>query len=563
MPNAVARPNCASTRSFGRGAEGYAPVGWAFLLAAQLGCLGIFGTTQPATAESLTQALTAAYESSPELEGQRARQRATDEQVPRAKSGWRPVIQGEASYGREKLASKPGSLSDGTRNPQNYGVTLTQPVFDGFRTRNGVASAEARVRAGRATLRANEASVLLQAATAYMNVVRDKTLVTINERNVHALSQELRAARERRAVREVTRTDVAQAEARRARALSALDDARADLKSSRADYRRVVGHEPQRLRMPPLRLRLIPRHLEGALQYAQKESPLVLAALYQEQAARHEVDRIWGELLPQVRVEASYLHERDPGAGFDHQNTASVVGRVTIPFYSGGETRSRVREAKHQHVGRLQDIERARREVEARVTAAWSRLMAERSRIKSDKVQVRAQQTALQGVRAEQEAGQRTLLDVLDAEQELLEAEAALVRSKRNAVVAQYTLLAEMGRLEAEILSLPTAIYDAEIHYEEARGKWFTVSIAQPDPEPVHISEKRDRRNAWQLRPAVAPTEGLAPVDLKPGLAPQPQATLRTNGLDEPGLPRFEPVFPGDSGSAKGLETRPRLRPLN
>ncbi|MEO0672572.1 MAG: TolC family outer membrane protein [Pseudomonadota bacterium] len=488
---------------------------------------------QQVTAESLHQALTSAYETNPTLDAQRARLRATDETIARARSGWRPRVTGRANYGHERLKTKPQSTSSGRSAEYGYGLNITQPLFDGFRTRSAVNQAEARVREERARLRLAEASVLLDAATAYMNVVRDQMLVRLNEANVGVLTKELRAARARRAVREVTRTDVAQAEARRARALSALDEARAALKASRADYRRVVGHDPQGLRKPPMKLKLVPRTLDTAIQFSTREAPRVHLALYREAAARHEVDQIWGELLPQVRIEGDFEKQHSPGFGTREQESASISGRVTVPLYAGGETRARVREAKHQHVGRLQEIEQARRDVESRTTAAWSRLKAGRARIESDRIQVRASQTALDGVRAEQAVGQRTLLDVLNAEQELLEAKAALIRTERNAVVAQYTLLAEMGRLDADMLRLSTAIYDPEAHYEDAKGKWLTTSIAQPIPVSEEEAELTNARQAWRVRPAprreIIEPEEHAPRPLSGDHAPLTTGSLRSS----------------------------------
>ncbi|MEO1718850.1 MAG: TolC family outer membrane protein [Pseudomonadota bacterium] len=462
--------------------------------------------------ESLVQAMTSAYENNPRLDAERARLRATDEGVPQARSGWVPRVSADARYGQSKDTSKPRGAADGTSRPGTYGVTLTQPLFDGFQTRNRVKGAEARVRSVRAQLRATEAEVLLGAATAYMDVVRDTELVRLNRKNVSVLRGELRAARERRAVREVTRTDVAQAQARLARGQSGLDEVLADLRASQAEYRRIVGNAPKGVRMPPVSMKLIPRSVQIAIQFALREAPRVHAALYQEQEARHEVDRVTGELLPRVQLEARYEQEHNPSTQFSRQTTASVFGRLTVPLYNGGETRARVRAAKHQHVGRLQDVEEARRLVRSRVAAAWSALRANRSRIKSDQIQVRASRTALEGVRAEQQVGARTLLDVLNAEQELLEAQASLVRTKRNTIVSQYQLLAEMGRLDAELLSLPTAIYDPQAHYADAKSKWLTVSITQPEPPSPEEVEAGAKRAAWKVKPELSPT---LPPDLR------------------------------------------------
>lgn len=427
----------------------------------------------------LTMALGEAYETSPLLDAERARLRATDEGVARAKSGWRPRVQGQASYGRSHRTLDPNSNLNGMSTPLNYGLTVTQPVFDGFQTLSAVRGAEARVRAGQQQLRQTETNVLLEAVTAFMNVVRDRQLVSIDERNLSALSEEVRAARARRTVREVTLTDVAQAEARRAEAQARLDQATANLKSSEAEYRRRMGGQPGKLKAPAMSLRLLPASRRKAIDIAMRESPGLALARFQLEAAKHDVSREFGALLPNVRVEARVDEEHGGNRTTDYDRTASVFGRVTVPLYAGGETRARVRAAKHQRIGRIRDLEDARRRVRSQVIAAWSQLVAGRARVKSGKIRVRAAATALKGVRAEQAVGQRTLLDLLNAQQELLDARAALVRARRDTVVAQYRVLAEIGSLDAAILRLDAPIYDPRAHASEAADAWLSISVVE------------------------------------------------------------------------------------
>ncbi|MEM7746984.1 MAG: TolC family outer membrane protein [Pseudomonadota bacterium] len=435
-----------------------------------------------ASAESLKQALRAAYRNNPQLDAERARLRATDEEVPRARSGWRPVISGQVEFGARRNKTKPRSAGDGAVGGSSYGLSLSQPVFTGFRTLNAVREAEANIRAGRANLRNVEAQILLEAVTAYAGVVRDRALVRLNRGNVRVLGNELRAARARRAAGEVTVTDVAQARARLARAKSGLDQAKADLKSSNAEFLRVIGHKPRNLRTTGFQKGLTPNRLRAAYKIAMDESPVIISALYREQSARHNVDKLRGELLPSVSVEANVQTTTGVSRITDEQTSASVMGRVTVPIYQGGETRARVRQAKHSHVSRLQEVEQTRDLVRARLTSAWSQLRAARGNLASDQEQVRAAQIALEGVREEEQVGQRTILDVLNAEQELLEANTSRVRTIRDVVVSQYTLLAAMGRLDASFLHLKTDIYEPKAHYMDARRKAFSTSIAQPRP---------------------------------------------------------------------------------
>lgn len=451
------------------------------LLASGLAIALVIGSGSSARGESLRQALDSAYRLNPKLDAERARLRATDEEVPKARSGWLPSVSGSADIGQQRLKTKPDTASAGDTKPAGYGLNVSQQVFSGFRTVNTVREAEAVVRAGRENLRLVENQTLLDAVTAYADVVRDMALVRLRENNVNVLTTDLNAAETRRTVREVTRTDVAQARARRAKAVSALDAAKANLKTSRAVYERVIGHGPDRLTDPAGRLPQLPRTIDEAQAVAERESPNVVSAQYREQAARHGVDKIWGELLPDVRIEASYQRRNDYTAAIGEQDSTSITGRVNVPLYQGGETEARVRQAKHTHVSRLQEIEQARAEVQSAITAAWSRVMAARAQLKSDSVQVEANQVALEGVREEEKVGQRTLLDVLNAEQELLDAQVQLAVTRHDLVVAAYALISTMGRLTAEGIALSDDIYDPQAHYDEVRRKWYGLSISHAD----------------------------------------------------------------------------------
>ncbi|MEZ5851914.1 MAG: TolC family outer membrane protein [Hyphomicrobiaceae bacterium] len=456
------------------------------LTAISLTGLAAVATPSAVLAESLRGALNSTYKYNPRLDAERARLRATDEEVSRANSGYRPTISGSADINYQHNDTRPPSVNDGDNYPKGYGVNMTQPIFRGFRTMNAVREAEALVRVGRETLRTVEQSVLLEAVTAYMDVVRDQAIVKLRENNVQVLSRELKATQDRFSVGEVTRTDVAQAQARRAASVSALDLAQANLKTSRASFERVVGHPPSRLREQRLPEKLLPRSLQSALGIGQKEHPAVVAALYREQAARHTVDKTWGELLPTVQLEANYSHRYDPSRVTNEQEVTTVTGRVNVPLYQGGEVRARVRQAKHTHVSRLQEIEQNRTEVQASITSAWSQLVAARAQLQSDQVQVRATQTALAGVREEERVGQRTLLDVLNAEQEALNAKVQIVTTERNLVVAGYNLLATVGRLNVAEIGVSEKVYDPEVHYQEVRRKWWGIDITRRDGRREH-----------------------------------------------------------------------------
>jgi outer membrane protein len=326
-------------------------------------------------------------------------------------------------------------------------------------------------------LRNVEQQVLLEAVTAYADVLRDQALVRLREKAVDVLTRDLAAVEARRNVREVTRTDVAQAQYRRARAVSQLDLARANLKTSRAVYERAIGRPAHGLSEPTLPTRLIPMNVEDVLRIGEREHPNVVSALYRERSARHGVDKIWGELLPEVRLEASHGQRFDSDRVTNESEQTRIGGRVSVPLYEGGETQARVRAAKHQHIARLQEIEQARAETQALAVTAWSRLQAVRAQSKTDRIGVESARVALEGVREEERVGQRTLLDVLNAEQELLDAEVQQVATRREIIVATFGLLGAIGRLNADELKLTDSAYDPDVHYEEVERKWWGVSI--------------------------------------------------------------------------------------
>lgn len=457
-------------------------------LAGGIGALLLLGSAAVADAETLHGAMASAYKSNPQIAAERSNLRATDEDVPRAKSGYRPNVTGSADAGSVKTRTNPGSTT--ARNPRGYELNVQQNLFDGFRTRNSVRQSEANVRAGRASLHSVEQSVLLDTVRAYMNVVRDQAIVRLRENNVRVLTKNLKATQDRFTAGEVTRTDVAQSRARRAGSISALDLARANLKSSRANYERVVGHPPSRLRNGAVPERSLPRTLAEAKRRATNETPSVVSALYLEQAARHNVELIWGELLPTASLTANYTRRYEPNEGIDSSSTGSIVGSLNIPIYAQGAVRARIRQAKHLHVRRIQLVADARTQAREAVVSAWAVLNASRAQLRSDEAQVSANGIALSGVREEEKVGQRTLLDVLDAEQELLDSQVSLVSTKRDLVVNAYSLLSSTGRLTAQELGLSKRIYDPETHYFEVRKKWFGVSI-------THHNGRKEHHNFW------------------------------------------------------------------
>jgi outer membrane protein len=422
-----------------------------------------------AHAETLSQALASAYASNPQLDAERARLRATDETVSQANGAFRPTITGAGSLTYQNTETRPSPTGSVNTRPKNYGVTVTQPIFRGFRSLNGVNVAEAQVRAARETLRTTEQVVLIGAVTAFMDVIRDQAIVKLRENNQRVLADTLRSTRDQFTVGEVTRTDVAQAEASLAAAGSALEFARANLKGSRATYERFVGHPPASLVEPKSLGKKLPSGTQEAIAIATQESPAVVAALYIEEGARYNVDLIRGELLPTLSVQGNYSDTLDPTRGVDETRSASIVGQLSVPIY------------EHSHLAALQEIHRAKTEAQSNVIVAFSQHVASRAQLTSDQAAVEANRVALQGVREEEKVGQRTKLDVLNAEQAFLNAQVNLATTRRNVVVNDYTVLQAIGRLNVLEIASAGEVYDPEVHYLEVRRQWWGLNITHSD----------------------------------------------------------------------------------
>jgi TolC family type I secretion outer membrane protein len=425
----------------------------------------------PAQAASLHEALAAAYAANPTLEAARAELRATDEGVPQVLSEWRPTILGEAQGGREWDKQRaPIELRQNT-SPRSYGVTIRQPIFDGFGTVSGTSEAENRVEAGRARLINTEQLVLLDAVTAYMAVVRDAAVLELNRNNEKVLQAQLDATQARFDVGQLTRTDVAQAQSRLQGAIAARIQAEGQLTSSSAIYRQVIGEDPVAVAMPgdapPL-----PSSRDEAVALSQA-APGVQAAQFDERAAKDNIDVQFSDMLPSVAVEGSYQRREEIGSPESEADVGSVVGTVTIPLYQAGAPDSRVRQSKQRYMQTRRLTDEALRAAEQEAITAWQGLQTAVAQSQSFEEQVKAAELALEGVRQEQEVGARTILDVLDAEQEALNARVSLVSAQTDRVVAQYRLLAAGGALTAANLGLDVEFYDPRQHYEQVRDKFW------------------------------------------------------------------------------------------
>lgn len=440
----------------------------------------IVGSAVPlfgAQAETLPSALAQAYRNNPQLNAERARVRATDESVPQALSGYRPTLSATADIGvqhSESVSSFFGAIK-GDTVPRGLGLTGTQTVFNGFRTANRTRAAESGVFAGREGLRLIEQTVLLDTATQYMNVLRDSAILDLQRRNVDVLDEQLRQTRDRFNVGEVTRTDVAQSESRLAAARSAALAAESNLIASRAAYRRVVGVDPHRLAAGSPVDRLSPATLPAAVQRGTAEHPQVTAATYGVDVQLLQVKIAEGALYPTVTIQGNVQERYDTSPTSPRTMNASLVGQISIPLYQGGTEYALIRQSKETLGQQRLNLEFQRDQVRQTVVQAWGQLNAAKAQIRAAQAQVSAAEIALNGVREEARVGQRTTVEVLNAQQELVNARVGLVTAQRDRVVASYGLLSATGRLSPQTLGLNVEIYDARIHYQQVRDAWFGV----------------------------------------------------------------------------------------
>jgi outer membrane protein len=448
------------------------------------GALSILAVSTVAPqAQSLEQALLNAYFANPNINAQRAAVRVTDEQVPQALAGYRPQVFGnaQADVERSRTQSPAGTTNVPRNYPRGYGVTAQQNLFNGFQTGNLVRSAESQVLAARETLRNTEQNVLLDAVTAYMNVIRDTAIVQLQQQNVQALREQLRATNDRFQVGELTRTDVAQAQARLSEAEAQYSQAQANLNASRAVYRRDIGSDPGVLKPANAYTKLQLASLDAAIAEAFGKHPAIQATRHGVDTAQLQVKVAEGSLLPTLNLEASAQRFSDPTPGV-YNNTDLTAGlRLTVPLYQGGAEYARIRQAKELTGQRRLESDAIRDQVRTAVIQSWGLVSASRFQLEAAQAQVAAAEIALNGVREEYRVGQRTTLDVLNAQAEVVRARSALISAQRDRVVYSYSLLASVGRLSIVELKLAEVAqtYQPETHYDQVRDSWF--GLRTPD----------------------------------------------------------------------------------
>ncbi len=429
-----------------------------------------------AQAETIAEALVKAYQTNPQLNAERARQRAIDENVPQALAGYRPQIIASLSGGLQAVRNllPDNSIQTASQRPWTIGLTVTQTLFNGFKTANSVRVAELQVQSGREALRNVGQGVLLDAVTAYTNVLANQSLVEAQRANVTSLRETLGVARKRLAAGDVTPTDTSQAEARLSRGLSDLNAAEVALAVSQATYAQVIGVQPSRLTAAEPVDRLLPRSRDEATGLAFKANPAVLAAGFDVDMANKSINVAESSLYPTVTLQGSVSRssETDTTLGTNRTDQASVLGQVTAPIYDGGTAASQTRQAKEIASQSRMVFEQVRNQARTAAIAAWVAHEGAKIAVGAAESEVRAASVALDGVRKEAQGGQRTTVDVLNAQQDLIVAKARLIGAQRDRVIASYTLLGAVGSLDVKTLGLNTPDYLPEVHYHQVRDAW-------------------------------------------------------------------------------------------
>ena len=474
-----------------------------------------------ASADTLREALVSAYNTNPTLTTQRETLRATDATVAIAKAAGRPQV--SATVGVNRTITQSGVLVSTGKGPNlSVGVDVSYPLFNGGSVRNSVRAAETRVEAGRATLAAVEGDVFTQAVAAYMDVIRDRSVVELNQNNVRVLETNLQATRDRFEIGDLTRTDVAQSEARLQLGRSQLAGAQGQLIASEATYRQVIGHPPGQLAPPPP-LPPLPTTSDEAVKIALANNPDLVATARQAIASGYDVNVARASRLPTLSVVGSETYVNNLAhngpSGFPNTGAETSVGlSARVPIFQGGLPAARIRQAQAQQGQALETVVGTERAVVQTARAAFANYEASQRQIQAQTVAVQANQLALEGARAEQSVGTRTVLDVLNAEQELLNSQVSLVTAKRDAYVAGFQLLNAMGQAEAQDLGLDGGpLYDPLGNYRRVANNWNDWAS---DPRHPTIATRTVAPEEMPPNPIVTPQIDSARIDSTPPISP-------------------------------------------
>jgi outer membrane protein len=431
-----------------------------------------------ALARTLSGALAATYSTQPALQAERAKLRATDEGVPQALAGWRPtvIVSGTTGYGDGYNAQSTAAGAVKTRTDRLLATpqaTFTQPIYTGGKVAATLHKAETQIMAERANLIAQEEQSFIDTVTAYVNVIQNQQLLALQVSNEQVLTEQLKATNDRFRVGEITRTDVAQAEAALAGATAQREIAEGNLQTARATFQRVVGYLPPGDLIEPQPLRLPVKTQQEAAAMAGSNNPVVVSALFADATAKNAIDVAFAALMPQVSLQGQMFQDQNSSLRNSSSNGYQVVASVSVPIYQGGAEYSAIRQARQSEQQTAKQVDDARRTAVQNAVQAWETLVAARASAQSTREAISANAVALDGVEREAIVGSRTTLDVLNAQQALLNSETTLVQNLASVVTASYTVAQAVGRLTARDLALPVPLYDETAFYNAVRNKWF------------------------------------------------------------------------------------------
>lgn len=495
------------------------------------------GFNAPVRAQTIEEALAAVYQGNPGLESERARQRATEQELARANAGWQPTISLEAEGARVDRRDRPSTTGRDRRDTQTYGARLTQPIFRGFRTINARRRARAQINAGESQLLDVSQSILVEAASVYANVIRARRVHALQRRNVDFLRTELDQRRRRFERGDLSRTDVSQARSRLEEGIASLADAAAERRSVEAEYEAVIGRPPGRLQPPRSLEPVLPNALEETVRRAEAANPALAAARSTQAAAGHQVREVQGELLPTVSLDARYARDINQVEGIDRSDEGFVGLRVDVPLYQAGDVLARVRQATADRARlRFESLD-VRNRVRAQAERAWQDRVAANARVRATRRRVDATRATLEGVKIEVGAGERAFFEILDAQRELVSAQVAEAAAIRDLTVSEYTLLAVIGQLRPDAFGIAAAPA-----YRAARQDdgWITGSTAAPRQAPLRDTaaqaDNADNDDGWKAGSVVTTAPALNPA-------------IRTSAKPTPPEPR--PVWIPERDHAK------------
>jgi outer membrane protein len=511
-----------------------------------------------AQAQTLEEALTQVYQTNPTLAAERAKLRGTDEQVSQALSNYRPSIDAVGSTGQiyQNTPNNPLVVPPTeSLSTHSLGVQVTQPIFRGFRTVAGIGAAEKQVAAERANLLNVEEQVFLDTATAYIDVVRDQEVSDLNLEYQNVLKKQLHETDDRFSAHDVTRTDLDQATARLRRAEAGRMQAEGNLAGHRATYQRLTGEIPGKLEMPKVAMPPV-KNMDEAVELARKGNFAIAAAGYSEDEAHEEVKLSRGSLLPEVSLVGGAQRQWGistliPG----RQDTAQILAQVTIPLYRSGSDYSKTRAAVETVTERHMELEDTRRQAEQMVIAAWQNMLTSRAVMDADKAEAEAAKRALHGVRVELPAGTRDTLDVLNAEQEQMDARISLVQAQHDEALSILQIRAAIGALTAEAMKLPVQVYDPNIHYEATRDKLIgfdTPSGENEMHEPAAKASETQQSEAAQSTAKVEPIAYKVPAAYD---APKEEVKTEPAAAEPVAAKETTPAYTGRNNNTSELDS--------